>query len=191
MNQTDQTPPPASSPGTPPGGRVPGSEAGFGGGSSPSTTPPEGELPKSPAGLPMLPIEVKGSKFIMELALDEATRQRGLGGRRSLASDRGMLFVHKTPEIQSFWMKDCFIDIDIVYVDAQGKVTATYRMKKEPPRKPGESIVDYQRRLPGYSSRRSAVLALEFAPGTLDRLDIRMGEPLGLDMAKLRSMVRE
>lgn len=139
----------------------------------------------------MMSIEVKGEKFLMELALDEPARQRGLGGRRSLEPDRGMLFVHKRPQIQNFWMKDCFIDIDIVYVDAQGKVTATHRMKKEPPRKPGESIVDYQRRLPGYSSRRSAVLALEFAPGTLDRLDIRMGEQLDLDVTKLRGMASE
>ena len=139
----------------------------------------------------MMPIEVKGQRFLMELALDEPARQRGLGGRRSLANDRGMLFAHPKPEILGYWMKDCFIDIDIVYVDATGKVTAVYRMKKEPPRKPGESLFDYHRRLPSYSSRRSAVLALEFAPGTLDKLDLRMGEQLDLDVTKLRGMASE
>jgi uncharacterized protein len=174
---------------------VPGSAAGFGAGSestAPDVAPPrEGELPRSPAGLPMLPIEVKGEKFLMELALDEPSRQRGLGGRRSLDPDRGMLFAHPRPEILGYWMKGCFIDLDMVYVDAMGKVTATHRMKKEPPRKPGESLYDYQRRLPSYSSRRSAVLALEFAPGTLDRLDLRMGEQLDLDVTKLREMSTE
>lgn len=139
----------------------------------------------------MLPIEVKGETFLMELALDEPSRQRGLGGRRSLDRDRGMLFAHPKPEILGYWMKDCFIDLDIVYVDAMGRVTATHRMKKEPPRSPGESLVDYHRRLPSYSSRRSAVLVLEFASGTLDRLDLRMGEQLDLDVTKLRGMASE
>lgn len=139
----------------------------------------------------MMPIEVKGQTFLMELALDEPSRQKGLGGRRSLAPDRGMLFAHPKPEILGYWMKGCFIDIDIVYVDAVGKVTAVHRMKKEPPLKPGESLYDYHRRLPSYSSRRSAVLALEFAPGTIDRLDLRMGEQLDLDVTKFRGMSSE
>jgi uncharacterized membrane protein (UPF0127 family) len=187
------SPTPTVPPSTP-GGRVPGSAAGFGGsGTTAGGDPParEGELPRSPAGLPMMPIDVKGQRFLMELALDEPTRQRGLGGRRSLANDRGMLFAHPKPEILGYWMKDCFMDIDIAYVDAVGKVTAVYRMKKEPPRKPGESLFDYHRRLPSYSSRRSAVLVLEFAPGTLDRLDLRMGEQLDLDVTKLRGMSSE
>lgn len=177
-----------------PGGQVPGSEAGFGGSVATTTDgvpPREGDLPRSPAGLPMLPIEIKGERFLMELALDEPARRRGLGGRRSLEPDRGMLFAHPKPEILGYWMKDCLIDLDIVYVDAVGKVTALHRMKKEPPRSPGESLFDYQRRLPSYTSRRSAVLVLEFAPGTLDRLDLRMGEQLDLDVTKLRGMASE
>ncbi|MGA0287762.1 MAG: DUF192 domain-containing protein, partial [Phycisphaerales bacterium] len=157
----------------------------------PATIPPLSEMPRSPAGLPMLPIEVKGERFLMELCLDETSRRRGLGGRRTLARDRGMLFAHTRPEILGYWMKDCFMDIDIVYVDALGRVTATYRMKAEPPRRSDESIGAYQRRLPSYSSRRSAVLALEFAPGTLDRLDLRPGEALDIDVTTLRGLAQD
>ncbi len=146
------SPSPATPP-SPPGGRVPGSAAGFGAGSAstaPDVAPPrEGELPRSPAGLPMLPIEVKGEKFLMELALDEPSRQRGLGGHRSLAPDRGMLFAHPKPEILGYWMKGCFIDIDIVYVDAMGKITgassdeegAAAEARREPLRLPTTAAV--------------------------------------------------
>ena len=162
-----------------------------GAGPPPGSIPPIADMPRSPAGLPMLPVELEGERFLMELALDETTRRRGLGGRRRLARDRGMLFVHPRPEILGYWMKDCFMDIDIVYVDALGRVTATYRMKKEPPRRPDESLAAYHRRLPSYSSRRSAALVLEFAPGTLDRLDLRPGEPVGLDVTALRALATE
>lgn len=190
-----ESPPPASGDrdagfGSSPVSAGPPQPAGEGDASA-GSVPPLAEMPRSPAGLPMLPVVVKGERFLMELALDEPARRRGLGGRRSLARDRGMMFVHPRPEIQGYWMKDCFIDIDIVYVDVMGRVTATHRMKAEPPRRADESLAAYHRRLPSYSSRRPAALVLEFAPGTLDRLDLRMGETLDLDVTALRAISRE
>lgn len=152
----------------------------------PPATPPEGSLPRSPAGLEVMPLLVKGERFLMEKAMTEQTRQRGLGGRTSLEPDRGMLFAYRHPEVMGFWMRDCLIDIDIAYLDVTGRVVAVHRMRKEPPRAPGESTQQYLARLPNYSSRRPAAIALEFAAGTLDRLDLRPGELIELDVTALR-----
>lgn len=159
--------------------------------SPPPAPPPEGSLPRSPAGLEVMPLVVKGERFLMEKAMTEQARQRGLGGRSSLEPDRGMLFAYRHPEVMGFWMRDCLIDIDIAYLDATGRVVAVHRMRKEPPRAPGESTQQYLSRLPSYSSRRPAVIALEFAAGTLDRLDLRPGESIELDVTALRREAKD
>lgn len=171
--------PPSDAPATP-------SLAPQGAPQGPPATPPEGSLPRSPAGLEVMPLLVKGERFLMEKAMTEQTRQRGLGGRSSLEPDRGMLFAYRHPEVMGFWMRDCLIDLDIAYLDVSGRVVAVHRMRKEPPRAPGESTPQYLARLPSYSSRRPAAIALEFAAGTLDRLDLRPGELIELDVTALR-----
>jgi hypothetical protein len=42
--------------------------------------------------------------------------------------DGGMLFVFPEPRMLSFWMYECLIDIDVIFLDASGTVTAIHRM---------------------------------------------------------------
>lgn len=56
------------------------------------------------------------------LALDGATQQRGLMFVDRLPPDRGMLFVFASPRPERFWMKNCLIPLDMVFMDAQAKV---------------------------------------------------------------------
>jgi hypothetical protein len=44
--------------------------------------------------------------FTVEIADDEAERNRGLMFRQSLPRDRGMLFHFQEPEMASFWMRN-------------------------------------------------------------------------------------
>lgn len=57
-----------------------------------------------------------------EVADTEAKRQRGLMFRPSLAPDTGMLFVFDRPGFYPFWMQNCLISIDIIWLDEQGQV---------------------------------------------------------------------
>jgi uncharacterized protein len=66
---------------------------------------------------------VIGSKEVsLEIASTDSSRQRGLGGRTSLGTDNGMLFVFENkPVMASFWMKDMLIPLDIIWIK-DGKI---------------------------------------------------------------------
>ena len=58
----------------------------------------------------------------LELADTEAERQRGLMFRPSLEPTSGMLFVFEDPGFHPFWMQNCLIAIDIIWLDEAGRV---------------------------------------------------------------------
>jgi uncharacterized membrane protein (UPF0127 family) len=155
---------------------------------APPSRPSPGEWPRSAMGLPQMEIEIKGERFLLEMALDEGNRQIGLSRRAALPPGKGMIFVHPRPEVLRYWMWECLIDLDMIYLDREGRVTATHRMKKEPPRRPNESVTAYTQRLRRYSSVRPAVFAIELPAGSLDRLDLREGEVIGFDHEGLRRL---
>jgi hypothetical protein len=114
--------------------------------------------------------------FFLEPALDNDTRVLGLSHREQIAPDGGMIFVFSSPRVQEFVMRHCPIPIDIVYLDAAGRVTAAHAMTPEDPQREGESDADYNQRLKRYSSRYSVPVVLEFAAGTNQRLGIAEGD---------------
>ncbi|MBZ5586950.1 MAG: DUF192 domain-containing protein [Acidobacteriia bacterium] len=63
-----------------------------------------------------------GSRLQLELALSDKEKKSGLMFRDSLPVDRGMLFPFDSDGIFSFWMKDTLMPLDIVWLDASGKV---------------------------------------------------------------------
>ena len=61
--------------------------------------------------------------YHLEVATTDAAQQRGLGGRRKLAQNGGMLFVFSAQSQQCFWMKDMRFPIDIIWADSSKRVT--------------------------------------------------------------------
>ena len=49
-------------------------------------------------------------------------QQKGLGGRDAIDAGEGMLFVFDTDEKWRIWMKDMRFGIDIIWLDAQGRI---------------------------------------------------------------------
>jgi len=66
-------------------------------------------------------------EFMVEIADDEAERQRGLMFRPPLDADRGMLFEFETAEEQGFWMKNTPSSLDILYIDPAGRIVSIAR----------------------------------------------------------------
>ena len=88
---------------------------------SPTTTPtdptPARRLEPPTAELP------DGHTLKLELALTREQHATGLQYRRSLAPDHGMLFVFPSSARWQFWMKNTWIELDLVFLDDSGVVT--------------------------------------------------------------------
>jgi uncharacterized protein len=61
--------------------------------------------------------------FQVEIADNDATREHGLMDRRYMAPNHGMLFEFDREEPVSFWMKNTYIPLDMIFIAPSGVVT--------------------------------------------------------------------
>lgn len=66
------------------------------------------------------------ARINIEVADNEAEKEQGLMYRESMAEDNGMLFLMGTEEIQTFWMKNTIISLDILYVDSERRIISIH-----------------------------------------------------------------
>jgi uncharacterized membrane protein (UPF0127 family) len=113
-------------------------------------------------------VELKGKRFGVEIADDEAERARGLMFRDEMAADHGMLFVHEGEEPQSYWMKNTRIPLDIIYFDHDRKLVS---VAHAPPCSLGDNC-------PPFPSEGPALYVLELNAGTAETLGAKPGDEL-------------
>lgn len=66
----------------------------------------------------------------LEIAADAESRRVGLMNRRQITDDQAMLFVFDAPDMQSFWMANTPLPLDIIFVDADSQVVNIARRTK-------------------------------------------------------------
>lgn len=62
------------------------------------------------------------ASFYLELAVTEEEQSRGLMYRPEMEPDWGMLFIYDQERQLSFWMKNTLIELDMIFVGADGEV---------------------------------------------------------------------
>lgn len=120
-------------------------------------------------------VAFKQHSFLAEVAVTPQETSRGLMYRQSLAKDRCMFFVFGEDGYHPIYMKNCLIALDVVWIDAEGRVVETF--ERVPPCSPmrGEDC-------PTYGGTVPARYFVEFPAGTFKRLGLKKGERLGWDL---------
>jgi len=115
-------------------------------------------------------VEIGGRQFFVEVADNDAARQKGLMFRQNLPADHGMLFIFPDQAPRAFWMKNTRIPLDILYFNRDLELVAQQR--QVPP--------CHQRDCPSYPSGRPARYVLELNAGTASELGLKVGDRLTL-----------
>ena len=85
---------------------------------------------RAPASdLPTMKMQIGQKQFELEIANTQDARMTGLMRRDSMPADHGMIFVFRTVQEWSFYMKNTRIPLDIVFVDANGRIVSIQQMK--------------------------------------------------------------
>ncbi|NTV40973.1 MAG: DUF192 domain-containing protein [Candidatus Moranbacteria bacterium] len=105
---------------------------------------------------------VAGHSFNVEIAEDEDEKSIGLGGRQSLCTDCGMLFVFNKPGKYAFWMKDMLFSLDILWIKDKKVVFIEKNISFDSGNK--------------FVSSENADSVLEINAGIVDSFGIRIGD---------------
>jgi len=135
-------------------------------------------------------VDLDGTSYTLDIVADDKTRERGLGGVSSLPENGGMLFVFKDSRLRTFVMRDCLIDIDIIFLDPTGRIVAMHHMPSETLQTEDESATEYEQRLKRYPSRFGAKFAIEIDGGRLESMNLKEGQLIKLDVDYLISIVQ-
>lgn len=92
-------------------------------------------------------IEIEGVLFRLELALTSSQRNIGLMGRQQIDDNGGMLFVfpdnERYPSKVNFYMKNCLVPIDVIFIDGEGIITTIHEMEPPQPGTPDQELIMY------------------------------------------------
>lgn len=128
----------------------------------------------APASLETKTIKVDNTLVNVEVANTESSREKGLGGRNSLAENSGMLFVFDSKGVTvGFWMKDMLIPLDMIWI-SEGKVV---KIDKNIPA-PAAGIPDDK--LTVYNPGQPVDYVLEVNAGFSDKNNIKVGDSVDL-----------
>ena len=112
-----------------------------------------------------------GAEFRLELADDAEKRSVGYMYRQHVPSDEGMLFVFESPERYPFWMKNCRVHLDIIWLnDAYRVVEIAHDLPPCP--EVGEC--------PNVFPMRPASFVLEVAGGMAQREGLQRGDAIAV-----------
>jgi uncharacterized protein len=106
--------------------------------------------------------------FTIEIAENDASRERGLMYRTALAADAGMLFDFHDEDVRNFWMQNTLIPLDMIFVAEDGTVKAIHVNAR-----PMDTTA--------ISSNVPVRFVLEIAGGRADEIGLKPGDRMEQD----------
>lgn len=130
-------------------------------------------IPSSGQNLSQTRVKVNEAIVDVEVADTPAERSKGLGGRSSLASDSGMLFVFPETKKTQFWMKGMNFPLDFIFI-RDGKVVDIMTNVQQPLAHQADST------LPVYEPTVPINMMLEVNAGFVSANSIKLGDQVYL-----------
>ncbi len=118
------------------------------------------------ADVKMIPLHIDNHQFTVELADTHEKQERGLMFRKEIPDDFGMLFTYDYEANHGFWMKNCFVHLDIIYLDRNKQVVDMY--VNVPPCKAEPCI--------SYTSKAPAQYVLELRANRSTEIGLKLGD---------------
>lgn len=118
-------------------------------------------------------VTINAAKINVEIADTQDKRTKGLGGRDSLATNSGMLFIFPKEDRYSFWMKGTRFPLDIIWIKGNNIVDILTNAK---PPENGQK----DETLPLFQPVVAIDKVLEVGAGSVDRLQIRVGDKIAV-----------
>lgn len=131
------------------------------------------ELPFVPQKPKLANLQIGNSILKVEMADTAKKRSKGLGGRESIASDGGMLFVFDKADKYAFWMKGLKFPLDFVWI--KDDIVVDFLENVPPP-----ATNQVESALPIYSAKVEINKVLEINAGVAQRLNIKIGDTIKL-----------
>lgn len=117
-----------------------------------------------------------GWSIKVEVAATPRDREKGLMHRKSLGPDEGMLFVYEDETPKSFWMKNTWIDLDIIYIGSNMSIKKIFhKVPRSYPDTPDSNVVVVT---------ASGMYVLEVAAGLAGEHKLEPGQRLDFKPAK-------
>lgn len=104
-------------------------------------------------------------KIDLEIADTEYERQLGLMNRDTMEETQGMLFIFPIERMQSFWMRNTLIPLDIIFINKNNEIVTIHKNTK---------VLSAQ----SYPSSEPAIYVLEVNGGFTDRQNIEKGDKI-------------
>lgn len=104
-------------------------------------------------------------KIDIQIANSEFDRALGLMFRKSMQMKHGMLFIFPIEKIQSFWMENTEISLDMIFVNKNKEIVTIHKNTK---------IMSDQT----YNSTKPAQYVIEVDAGFCDKFNVKVGDKI-------------
>ena len=116
--------------------------------------------------LKIIPLYIGAEKFTVEIADTPGKQVTGMMYREFIPEDFGMLFIYDSEDYRGFWMKNCLVALDIIYLDKNKQVIDLHLNVPPCKREPCKT----------YESQRPARYVLELRGNRAKELNLKPGD---------------